>query len=175
MLGCKGSAAVFSPESSLCLECPHYEGCHEAALSTTRRKREGAEAAFLSVQFATAMPDLDDEIAIAQSTVSARVKRHAESLIRRGVRFADVRRQLDNGINPFASHRTVAAFIEVYDALLERRHVRKCDLVQRVMARTQTSKSTASSLVSDALGLGQLMGVVDVMRLTATLKTGNQT
>lgn len=175
MLGCKGSAVVFNPESSTCLECPHAEGCHEAALSTTRVKRKEAEAAFLSVHFAISTPNLDDEITVMRSSVSDRVKRHATTLLRRGFRFTRARQQLDNGINPFAQQRTVAAFVVVFDALLEQRHVRKSDLIERVVSATHTSKSTAAGLVSDALGLGQLMGVVDVTRLNATLNTGNAT
>ncbi|KJZ17355.1 hypothetical protein TW86_03590 [Halomonas sp. S2151] len=171
MLGCKGSAVVFSPESSTCVSCPHNGGCSETALLTTKAKRRNAEAVFLSAKFATTAVSEDDMTVIQLSDASDRIKRHAMALSRKGFRFESARQQLDQGVNPFRHITTTVAFVTVYDALLEQSAVRKRDIIARVMERMQCSQSTASGHVSDALGLGQLMRVVTVTRYTASLTT----
>lgn len=169
MLGCKGSASVFSPESSICPSCPHFEGCHETALHTTRAKRRSAEAVFLSAKFAHSGVDQDDAIEIALSAVSDRVKRHAEVLGRKGFRFRTARKLLSEGRNPFRSVTTNTAFVLVFDLLLQQRTARKSDIIEALMTATGCSKATACGHVSDALGLGQLIRAVNVSRFTATL------
>lgn len=169
MLGCKNSAVVFSPESSICSDCPHFGGCHKAALDRTREKRPKARAAFLSVQYATNGVDQDELTDIRLASVSKRVKDQALLLNRKGFRFSDARTLLRSGINPFESVRTQRAYVTVFDLLMKVDSVRKCDLVEHIMGAHRCSQSTAAGLVSDALGLGELMGVVRTTRFMAEL------
>lgn len=172
MLGCYLSAVVFSPESSVCRECPQFEGCDQAALAKTLLKRPTASAAFLSVKFANVDADQDDLLDIRLSSVSERVKGQAFLLASKGFRFAAARQQIADGQNPFSALRTQRAYVIVYDTLLETGHARKRDLINAVVSYMQCSLNTASSLVSDALGLGELMRIVTTTRFTATLCTG---
>ncbi len=169
MLGCQNSAVVFSPESSACRDCPHFEGCHEVALARTREKHPKASAAFLSIHYSASATDLDDLIDIRLSSVSKRVKDQALLLNRKGFSFSKARESLRSGKNPFENVRTQRAYITIFDLLISAGKVRKSDLVSHVRNLHQCSASTASSLVSDALGLGDLMGAILITRFTAEI------
>lgn len=169
MLGCHTSAIVYSPESSICRNCPRQEGCHSAALTKTKLLRPKSRAAFLSVNFATINPDQDDQLLIALADASARIKSQALQLNSKGFSFAEARAQLKAGKNPFEDYRTQAAYADVFRALLLQGTARKRDLVDSVMQSHRCSRSTASGLVSDALGIGALLRVVTLTRFTATL------
>ena len=171
MLGCKGSAIVFSPESSICSSCPCYRDCHKAALGTTVSKRKSASATFLSTKFATVIADQGDLVVIETANVSDRIKAHAKRLVTKGISLAKAREMIRAGKNPFqcldSRHNT--AFVLVFNELLNHQSVRKVDLVGKVMEIGKCSKSTASGRVSDALGVGQLLGVVTLTKYTAAL------
>lgn len=169
MLGCINSAVVFSPESSACRDCPHFEGCHKNALALTQQKHPNASASFLSISYATNASNAEDALDIRLSSASERVKRQALLLNRKGFSFLQARAVLKAQKNPFKGIRTQRAFVTIFDHLLHAGKVRKSDLVQHVIAVHQCSNSTASSLVSDALGLGELMKAVTTTRFTAEI------
>ncbi|MGY2462325.1 hypothetical protein [Vreelandella sulfidaeris] len=123
----------------------------------------------MSVSFATVNPDQDDQIHIALADVSDRIKDQALLLNRKGFTFANAREQLRAGKNPFEEFRTQAAYADVFRDLLQQGSARKRDLVENVMQKHRCSRSTASGLVSDALGIGVLLGVVTLTRFIATL------
>lgn len=169
MLGCQNSAVVFSPESSACRDCPHFEGCHEAALTRTQKKHPKASAAFLSIHYSSSAVNVDDLIDIRLSSVSKRVKDQALLLNRKGFSFSKARESIRSGKNPFENVRTQRAYVTIFDLLIKAGAVRKSDLVKQVSNLHQCSASTASSLVSDALGLGELMGAVLITRFTVEI------
>ncbi|WP_339118896.1 hypothetical protein [Halomonas sp. BMC6] len=169
MLGCINSAVVFSPESSACRDCPYFEGCHKNALALTQQKYPSASAAFLSINYSTNASDTEDALDIRLSSASERVKNQALLLNRKGFSFSKARALIKAGKNPFNGFRTQRAFITIFDHLLSEGKVRKSDLVKHVIAVHQCSASTASSLVSDVLGLGELMKAVTTTRFTAEI------
>ncbi len=171
MLGCQGSAIVFSPESSICSSCPKFEGCHKDALDMTVSKRKSASATFLSTKFATVAVDQDDLVAIEAASVSERIKSHAKRLVIKGISLAEARKMIHAGKNPFRclDSRSNSAFILVFDELIKRQSIRKSDLAEMIMKEKGCGKVSASSRVSDALGVGQLIGVVTLTKYTAAL------
>lgn len=169
MLGCINSAVVFSPESSACRDCPHFEGCHEAALARTQQKHPKASAAFLSVHYAANPVDADDLLDIRLSSASKRVKEQALLLNRKGFSFKKARESIRYGKNPFDNVRTQRAYVTIFNLLISAGTVRKSDLIHRVCNVHQCSPSTAAGLVSDALGLGELMRAVLTTRFTAEI------